>query len=373
MNIDWDGLESLVLLNPRMHKRFDPLAIYRMLPSFEGHIWIATSGTSSSDTLKLVALSKRSILLAAQAANDHLRATSKDIWLNILPTFHVGGLSIFARAHLLGCNVVLSEEGWEPMRFIVNLESSRATLTSLVPTQIFDLVIRDLKPPESLRAVVVGGGAVSAKLYERARDLGWPLLPSYGLTECCSQVATAPLSSLDSLEEPHLTRLNHVKLHTNGEGRLMISSEALLSAYAFVKEESVEIFDPKDAGWFVTEDLAELNGDVIQLKGRSDDRVKVLGELVDVFDLNHRFMTLVHEQNQTLDCQLMANVSDREGSQIDLVCQIEGLERVLPLVERFNKTVAGPERIHNIYFVPELVRTTLGKVHQAQVRKDIGF
>ena len=36
-----------------------------------------------------------------------------------------------------------------------------------------------------------GGGAVSDELYRDARALGWRVLPSYGMTECCSQVATA--------------------------------------------------------------------------------------------------------------------------------------------------------------------------------------
>ena len=40
------------------------------------------------------------------------------------------------------------------------------------------------------------------ELYREARALGWPCLPSYGLTETASQVATAPLESLAGLHCP---------------------------------------------------------------------------------------------------------------------------------------------------------------------------
>ena len=63
--------------------------------------------------------------------------------------------------------------------------------SSLVPAQVLDLVRAGLRPPPVLRAIVVGGGAISAELYRDARALGWPVLPSYGMTECCSQIATA--------------------------------------------------------------------------------------------------------------------------------------------------------------------------------------
>ena len=48
---------------------------------------------------------------------------------------------------------------------------------------------------------MTGGGALDPSLYKQARDLGWPLLPSYGLTECGSQVATASLSSASDMAD----------------------------------------------------------------------------------------------------------------------------------------------------------------------------
>ena len=63
-------------------------------------VWLLSSGTQSVDEIKAIALSIEAILQSAKAVNKHLRATAKDRWLLTLPFYHIGGLSIFARAHL---------------------------------------------------------------------------------------------------------------------------------------------------------------------------------------------------------------------------------------------------------------------------------
>jgi O-succinylbenzoic acid--CoA ligase len=106
VEIDWLSHESHVLLNPRM-----PDAERQRLESFvvplPGHLWLATSGTTGS--LKLTALSKRAMLASAAAVNRHLQSDADDVWLCVLPTFHVGGLGIYARAFLSGAQVVTAE------------------------------------------------------------------------------------------------------------------------------------------------------------------------------------------------------------------------------------------------------------------------
>src|SRR6266550_5473585 len=105
------------------------------------HIIVTTSG--SSGALKLVALSKEAVLASAAAVNERLEATASDLWCAVLPSFHVGGLGIHARAHLAGSRVVTMS--WVPQAFV----GTDATLASLVPAQVHDLVNWGLKPPRS--------------------------------------------------------------------------------------------------------------------------------------------------------------------------------------------------------------------------------
>jgi O-succinylbenzoic acid--CoA ligase len=69
-------------------------------------------------------------------------------------------------------------------------ELDRATLVSLVPTQLSRLLDAGLRRPPRLRAVLLGGGPIAPALLERARDAEVPVVSTYGLTEACSQVTT---------------------------------------------------------------------------------------------------------------------------------------------------------------------------------------
>ena len=134
--------------------------------------------------------------------------------MHSLPDFHVGGLGIWARAYLSGAAVVDFKQAhpgkWQSQAFYQYIQQVKGTLSALVPAQIYDLAALECPAPSSLRAVIVGGGALLPGLYERAVALGWPLLPSYGLTECGSQVATAALESWQQ-KEPSLQLLPHLK------------------------------------------------------------------------------------------------------------------------------------------------------------------
>ncbi len=151
---------------------------------------------------------------------------------------------------------------WDPAAFA----RAGATLASLVPTQVHDLLERDIEPPARLRAVLVGGGAFDAGLAEQAVAHGWPMLASYGLTEAGSTVAVR-----DRL-------LSHLEARTENGDRLAFRGASLFTGY--VTEEG--LVDPKREGWFLTEDLGEVDGRIVRVCGRVGEFVKIGGESVDL-------------------------------------------------------------------------------------------
>lgn len=362
--IDWDSDESHILLNPARRRTLSPRL--EVLPGLPGHIWLATSGTSANRSeIKLVALSKKAFLASAAAVNSHLQVESKDGWFLALPHFHVGGLSIYARAHL-SSGVIKRWSGvgrkWNVRRFYDELSDSGCSLVSLVPTQVWDLVTQKLRAPKFLKAVVVGGGALSRTCYDRGRLFGWPLLPSYGFTECCSQVATAELKSLERSETPRLRILSHIRARTNAELELSVKSPSLLTGMATITGEKVEFRDPKVTGWFHTEDKVALSGDYLSFLGRGDDCVKIKGKIVSRLGLQGLLEQILSESGWREEAVIVILDDPRRGNRVALAVATADKDLVAAVTDKFNQEVLSHERIGSSHRVRSLPRTELGKV-----------
>ena len=345
--IDWYSADSQLLLNPRLPdgERTRLERLFGAVSTFPGHVWLATSGTSGS--LKLVGLSKDALLASAGAVNRHLGVVPTDVWCCVLPTFHVGGLGIYARAELSGSGVVAF--AWDPRRFT----TERFTLASLVPAQVDDLVRGGFRAPGQVRAVIVGGGVLHQRLYEAGQALGWPLLPSYGLTEAGSQVATATAGSQT------LRVLDHVEVRVE-RGRIAVKGASLLTGYGVWSEEGEPLFvDPKIDGWFDTGDAGSVEGGVLEVRGRGADFAKVGGESVDLVRLDG-----ILEGVGGGDGAVVAYPDARLGAVIHLVVA-EGVDP--GVVETFNGRVQPFERARAVWVVEEVPRTALGKVRRSEL------
>lgn len=366
--MNWSSEETTVLFNPRKYSAEEQARVESLLPRLSGHIWIESSGTTGAS--KWIALSKRAFLVSAQAVNQHLEVSKGDRWLCAIPTFHVGGLSIFARAELAGVEVVsIADAAWNALDFYNILERENITLASLVPTQVYDLVQENISAPTKLRAVVIGGAALAPELYLAARKLGWPLLPSFGMTECCSQVATASLESLQHNTFPLLKILPHVDLRLNAEACVEVKSDALATMVVRLNDGAVEILDPRVDGYWPTRDQVELKDGYLRFLQRLDDVVKIAGEQVSLARLNNVLRTFIGTEDQVL----VATPSERWGSQVDLVTTKSQFAQLEPMLEKYNQQVLPLERIQNIYFLEALPRTELGKIKTQDILKQLGF
>ncbi len=383
----WTSDDTLVLLNPRLPpaQREALLAAQAPMPFLPAHVWLTTSGSGG---VKWVALSKQALLRSAEAVNAHLGSTAADRWALALPSFHVGGLGVLARGFLSGAPVARyaddrGEPRWNAPAFHAFLRNNRCTLTTLVPTQLHDLVQAGLQSPPALRALVVGGGALAPDLYGRARARGWPVLPSYGLSECCSQVATASLSSLagdNAADNPPLVLLSHVEAQVGEEGRIALRSASLLTGYGLVEEGPGRVprfADPKSAsGWFVTEDRGRVDGDVLAMLGRTSDFVKIGGESVDVARLQRLWDTLSPPPNLMGETVLIAAPDTRLGAAIHLVAAASGPNAQAALeqaITRFNQQVLPFERVQHWHQVERLPRSPLGKLLRTDLLRLLGF
>lgn len=344
--IDWGSDQSYLFLNPKL-----PLTtqqIYKRAPLLKGHITLATSGTEGK--AKLVYLSHEAFLRSAQAVNEAIGAVKNDVWLSALPRFHVGGLSIEARAYLSQSKVIFMQERWSPELFM-HL-ANKATLTSLVPTQLYDLVNSGLKAPKNLRKVFIGGDRLSCPLAEKAISLGWPIVCTYGMSEVASQIA------LEEKAGEGLKIHNHMVCKINEEGYLQLKSHALLTCYGLFEDQTCHLVDPKSGAFFTTQDKAKIENGYINVLGRGSHFVKINGEIVSLLDVEQKVQNFL----QSTDCIIEAVEDPRSGKslQINYLPVLKG--KIEGEIEIFNKTVMPVERILLIKEVSHIRKNSLGKI-----------
>lgn len=383
-------LPTGLLLNPRLSSHARGAYIETWIEhggdSFDG-IGVLTSGTTSgqkTDGLaSIVALSSVALNASALAVNRHLLADDRDVWGLTLPKFHVGGYGILVRAALSKSRVVEYFDGaWSsnPSLFHQWLVENDVTLLSLVPTQVFDLVRAGLPSPSDLRAVVVGGGRLDETLERDARKLGWPLLKSYGMTECASQIATENLATANAPnEENWLPLLEHVEAKVSTRGRICLRSAALFS---FKLSRSVDghwtMARAGDDGWFETSDRGSVRrGDdgqtLIAVSGRDGDVVKVVGELVDLASLRSRWLQAASSLVDVSKTWLLARPDPRRGHEVILVHE-SGLNppALHQALAQFHELSLPFERVTSVVPLPgQLPRSPLGKVLESELIQSV--
>ncbi len=347
---------------------------------FNQAIGISTSGSTSGGIGSIILLSKVALEESAMAVNRRLGVTSKDVWGLALPLFHVGGYSIPLRAKLSDSRVTEFSEAWNARVFHAWLVKEKITLLSLVPTQLYDLLSAELKSPKSVRAIVIGGGRLDESLHAKALELGWPILQSYGLTECCSQVATAQVGS----DGRRLEVLDHVEVRVDDQQKLWLRSKSLLTARIFFDRNMRPVLEqPVGAdGWFETADRASLEAlpaprqqqQVLKILGRDGETVKVLGELVDLVRVRSKIedVVLAHEKLAPLrnHTWVVAVPNARTENELVMMCetgkvpkQASETQEAGKLVRNELRKVLAPFEVPaRIIFVEEIPRSALGKV-----------
>lgn len=369
----WDSDEVDVRLNPLAP--FDREGLDEFLASevrLRGHVIFATSGSSGAP--KLVCLSRSALLASADAVNAHLEATERDRWLCGLPQFHVGGYGIWTRARQLGGQVESYLGAWSALSFCDQIQAFQATLTSLVPVQVFDIVRAGVRCPPTLRVVLVGGGALSPQLGQAARDLGWPVLQTYGMTEAASQVATQKLNALTSkFENAPLPVLDGWEVRSDALSRLQLRGRWLFTGYIERQPGGWRFSaSPGAGGWFTSEDLGTVEtidgAAFLRISGRGGRTVKVLGELVNLNPLED---LLVEFADATGDAMALETIDDeRMGKRVVLVVEDSvSKKEIQDLIERFNERVAPFERIRGVARLKEIPRSPLGKIQRRRLAK----
>lgn len=223
---------------------------------------INTSGSEGKP--RPIQLGKSQLACAAFNANQALDLQAGDCWLHCLPGYHIGGQSIFWRCAFAAATVLLHED-FSPARIEQDFATHPVSHISLVPAMLARLVELEVRPPASLRVALIGGAALSPTLHERAAAAGWPLYPSYGMTESAALIAVfRPTDGAWQRGRVGCIFPGHETTLTP-EGRLQLRGPQIALSLA-----NRGLLDAD--GWLKTSDLASIAADgQLTIHGRADD------------------------------------------------------------------------------------------------------
>lgn len=236
---------------------------------------VATSG--SEGLPKAVMLSHGNLDAAAAAANTCLPLAPGDLWLDCLPLFHIGGLSILWRCARAGAGILL-HDGFSVAAVASDFGRHPVTHISLVPAMLARLVDAGIAPPPSLRVALVGGAALSRPLLERATAEGWPVYPTWGMSETASQAATFVPGHRPWQEGLVGRPLPGLVAGLTADGRLRLAGPQVMLGYL---NPDLRPGLGLDDGWLITGDLGRIDADGnILILGRADDMLVTGGSNV---------------------------------------------------------------------------------------------
>ena len=297
---------------------------------------IHTSGTTGEP--KPVELTYGNFAASATASASNLGVNPDDRWLCALPLFHVGGLSILTRSAIYGTCAVVHER-FDPDAVRESLESGEATLVSLVATQLRRLRAAGLTRSPALRAALLGGGPVPTELVEWARAIGLPVLPTYGMTETCSQIATPRL-------------LPGVEARTGADGELLVRGP-MVAPGALAAD-----------GWLHTGDVGRVDPDgTVHVDGRLKDVIVTGGENVAAAEVEDALLS--HPAVE--DAAVVGRPDPEWGEAVTAYVVLRTAASDADLTAHCRKLLAGYKVPRAMIRVEKLPRTGSGKVRKADL------
>jgi o-succinylbenzoate---CoA ligase len=306
-----------------------------------------TSGTTGGP--KGVRLTRSNWEAAVRASQQHLGNTSADVWLLTMGLHRVGGLAVVLRSALCGGRVRMLPR-FDPSEVAAALRSG-VTYVSVVPTML-QRILHVYPGPYPRVTVLVGGGPIPAGLLERASRAGLVVLPSYGMTETCGQVATLrPGAPLEAKAHP----LPGVEFRTDGRGRIAVRGPMVSPGY-------LDEPDRERGSWFVTGDLGTIDLDgSVRVTGRADEIIVSGGENVDPAVIEAALAGI-----PGVDRALVLGVPSAEWG-MEVACAYEGDLEPADVEASLRRRLAGalvPKRWLRVDRIPT---TDLGKLDRGQV------
>lgn len=345
-----------------------------------------TGGTTGGP--KLVPQTHGNIVHAAWCFAQAFAITEKDVGLNGLPFFHVGGTATWGLSVLgaAGHIVVLTPTGFRNREMVRNYwvlaERYHATMLGSVPTAVGALseVPLEGRDISSARMAQTGGAVLPAAVAERFEKLtGVPLLEQYGMTETVATISSTPFHGRKvrgsvGLRSP-FSAVAALKKGPGGAyvhcapgepGSIACRGRQVFGGYVDPRHNE-KAWTPE--GWFLTGDLGHIDTEgYLFLTGREKDLIIRGGHNIDPASIE-----AVANAHPSVSLSAAVGMPDAYAGEVPVVfvtavagssVDVEDLARHLQA-----KVDEPPARPRHIFVLETMPVTAVGKIFKPKLRE----
>ena len=301
---------------------------------------VFTSGTTR--TPRAVTISHGNILANALGSAVALGLDRDERWLCPLPLAHIGGLMVLLRSAVYATTALLAPPPFDAAR-VAGMLATDVTLASLVPTMLRRVLAEQPPPPRRLRAVLLGGAPADPALLARARQAGYPVAQTYGLTEACSQVTVSEPGDLESCGRA----LPGTRITVDEDGEIVVAGPTVAVAGGILRTGDLGALDARGR---------------LMVRGRRDDLILTGGENVAPAEVE----AVLLEHPSIADAAVFGREDPEWGSAVTaLVVPVPGaLPDLAELRDLCRGRLAGFQVPKTFEVVDALPRTASGKLQR---------
>ncbi|MDO8957039.1 MAG: class I adenylate-forming enzyme family protein [Deltaproteobacteria bacterium] len=340
-----------------------------------------TSGTTGRP--KGVMETHNTRMLHSVGIAERIKASEKDVWLNMTPLFHTTGNCVVQHTAFLTGGTLILLGRYSTETSLREIERCRATIAAGVPTMFIDLMNHphfEKTDVSSLRYALFTGAPMPPKVaLQIVERFQCGILQGDGTTECGSNVLSLPESPIELIAEspgPPLAVGNEVKVVDPQTNRIVpvgvlgeICHRGPTNFLGYYKDPELTTEAVDEKGWFHSGDLGTMDeGGNLRLKGRIKDMIVRGGENIYATDVE----SILYTYPKVKECQVVGYPDERLGEKT-LACIIprKAGDRVTrEEIYEFMKDKTAKFKIPDqVITLEDFPRTASGKVQKFKLRE----
>lgn len=339
-----------------------------------------TSGTTGRP--KGVVETHNTRMLHSVGIAERMKASERDVWLNMTPLFHTTGNCVVQHTVFLTGGTLILLGRYSTEASLREIERCKATIAVGVPTMFIDLMNHpnfgktDVSP---LRFALFTGAPMPPEVaLQIVKRFNCGILQGDGTTECGSNVLSLPDSPIELIAKspgPPLAVGNEVKI-VDPNNRIVpvgvageICHRGPTNFLGYFKEPELTAAAVDRTGWFHSGDLGTMDGEGnIRLIGRIKDMIIRGGENLYPTEIEG----VIYTHSKVRECQLVGIPDERLGEKT-VACIIPkkpGDSVTREEIYEFMKDQTAKFKIPDfVISLEDFPRTASGKVQKFKLRE----